>query len=595
MAGFEQPISEYIWDLKYRYQSLDKIVDHTLEDTWHRVARAASEPEANRKKNYWSKQFYSVLEDFVFLPGGRILAGAGIEQDVTLFNCFVMKIKEDSLTGIFNALKEGAITLQKGGGVGYDFSILRPKGAVCHNTQAVASGPVSFMKVWNAMSATMLSSAARRGAMMANLRCDHPDIEEFIQIKADENELRQFNLSVIVTDEFMAAVAADDDWPLVYPAPPEISQTKVIQRRWSNSRAKVPCEIFKVIRARKLWEDIIRAAYTYAEPGVIFEDTINTFNPLYYHEWLNATNPCGEIPLPAYGACNLGSLNLTKFVRSPFTERAYFDWRALEDATSIATRFLDNIVEVSHYPLKVQKTLSLNTRRLGLGFTGLANTFIMLGISYGSPESLKLAAELSKKIAYITWKTSNQLGKEKGSFPYFNKKYLRGTFIQTLPEELQREVAHHGLRNSHHNAIAPTGSISLFANNISGGLEPVFSATYERQVRMKSGELASFLVEDYAYYRWKKMGKLGLPSAWVEMGHLKPEDHLNIQAVVQPFIDNAISKTINLPVDFPFSELNEVYSTAFKLKLKGCTVFRPNPTTGSILSNANEKCGYCYD
>lgn len=595
MRGFEQPISEYVWDLKYRYRFSDKIVDCTLEDTWRRVARAACEPEASRIQNHWTKQFYSVLEDFVFLPGGRILAGAGIAQDVTLFNCFVMKIKEDSLTGIFNALREGAITLQKGGGVGYDFSILRPKGAVCHNTQAVASGPISFMRVWNAMSATMLSSAARRGAMMANLRCDHPDIEEFIAAKADENELRQFNLSVIVTDEFMTAVANDDDWPLVFPIAANNSLNKVILRRWSNSRKKVPCEIFKVIRARKLWEDIIRGAYSYAEPGVIFEDTINELNPLYYHEWLNATNPCGEIPLPAYGACNLGSLNLTKFVRSPFTDQAKFDWAALEKATIIATRFLDNIVEVSHYPLKVQKTLSFNTRRLGLGFTGLADTFIMLGISYGSSESLKLASEISKKIAHATWQTSCELGKEKGSFPYFDKRYLSGNFVQTLPVTLQQEIARHGLRNSHHNAIAPTGSISLFANNISGGLEPVFSATYNRQVTMKTGELTSFSVEDFAYYRWKKLAKPGLPPAWVEVSHLAPEDHLNIQAVVQPFIDNAISKTINLPVDFPFSDLSEVYTTAYKLKLKGCTVFRPNPTTGSILSNANEKCGYCYD
>lgn len=596
MHGFTQPISEYIWDIKYRYRANDTVIDKTLVDTWQRIAKTAAQPESMKERQHWQQEFYAILEDFAFLPGGRILAGAGIDQDVTLFNCFVMQIKKDSLSGIFNALKEGAITLQKGGGIGYDFSILRPSGSSCLTTQAVASGPVSFMRVWDAMSSTMLSSAARRGAMMANLRCDHPDIEQFIHAKADKRELRQFNLSVIVTSEFMRAVEQDADWPLVFPANPSSDQARIILRRWSSSAKPIPCEIYKTISARRLWDDIIKAAYSYAEPGVIFEDTINDFNPLYYHEWLNATNPCGEIPLPPFGACNLGSLNLTKFVRAPFSKNASFNWHALEKTTEIATRFLDNIIDVSQYPLKLQHKQSLNTRRIGLGFTGLADVFIMLGIHYGSKQSLEFTAEVTKKLAYTTWNASIQLAQEKGSFPFYNKKYQQGKFVLSLPEEIQRNLKKSGIRNSHHNAIAPTGSISLLANNVSGGLEPVFGTSYQRKVRTKNGEMKTFHVEDYAYHLWKTTKKEQLPATFIDVNQLTPDDHLNIQGVVQPYIDNAISKTINLPENFPLSQLTEVYTKAYELKLKGCTIFRPNPITGSILSKGPEPdCDRCFE
>lgn len=570
MQVFEQPISEYIWDLKYRYKQDNKVIDQTIADTWKRVAVAAAAPEKLDQKRYWTKAFYSILEGFQFLPGGRILAGAGVAQDVTLFNCFVMKIKDDSITGIFDALKEGAMTLQKGGGVGYDFSVIRPQGYTCQTTQSIASGPISFMRVWDAMSATMLSSGVRRGAMMANLRCDHPDIEKFVHVKANKNELRQFNLSVVVTDAFMNAMTCDEPWELTFP-------------RYDS----------KKVSAKKIWDQIIRAAYDFAEPGVIFEDTINKLNPLYYCEYIHATNPCGEIPLPSYGACNLGSINLTQFIEQPFTQNAKVNWHKLEQVTTVATRLLDNVVDISRYPLKLQQEMSYNTRRMGLGFTGLANCFVMLGIKYGSSESLELARTLAQTICYTTWMSSSQLAKEKGSFPFYNQKYLEGEFVNILPLEIRNEIKKSGIRNSHHNAIAPTGSISLLANNVSGGLEPIFSKIYNRNVTSQENEIEKFTVEDYSYHLFQTIKPNALPPAWIDVNSLTPEDHLNMQAVVQPYIDNAISKTINLPENFPFAKLTEVYTTAFHLGLKGCTIFRPNPITGSILSV--DQCNFCYD
>ncbi len=591
MADFEQGISHFVWDMKYRYRKANKIIDQTIEDTWRRVADSAAMAESLAQRHSWKEKFYHLLEDFTFLPAGRILAGAGVDRNLTLFNCFVMKITRDSLAAIFDALKEGAITLQRGGGIGYDFSVIRPNGYKCKNTGSIASGPVSFMRVWDTMSATMLSLGARRGAMMANLRCDHPDIGQFITIKSNPKELRQFNLSVIVTDEFIQAVVEDQMWPLVFPSKNKAKKNKYILRRWSGNAKPIPCEIISQIRARELWNQILQAAYSYAEPGVIFEDTINNYNPLWYCEWISATNPCGEIPLPVYGACNLGSLNLTQFIDNPYTSSSRINWTKLENATELATRFLDNIIDISHYPLKKQHQASINTRRIGLGFSGLADVFIMLGIEYGSVASLKLTEEFSKKIAYITWEASSKLALEKGSFPLFNKKlYLEGNFVATFPPEIKAYINKYGMRNSHHNAIAPTGSISLLANNISGGIEPIYSPHYERKVRNLKSETLTFMVDDFAYAQWKKFNKTGLPPSWIDVKLLKPIDHLNIQAAVQPYIDNAISKTINLPIDFPFEELTDIYKVAHEIGLKGCTIFRPNEITGSILSDDIDPC-----
>lgn len=583
MDYFKQPISEHVWDFKYRYRHQDKMIDHTIEDTWQRVAKAAAHAEHKANRVAWQKQFYSILEHFQFLPGGRILAGAGTKHDVTLFNCFVMPILEDSLHGIFDALKEGALTLQQGGGVGYDFSTLRPKGSLVKHTGAVASGPVSFMRIWDVMCATMLSTGARRGAMMGVLRCDHPDIEEFIAAKRDPDELRHFNVSVLVSDAFMQAVENNSEWALVFPY--DETSEEIIRKHWSASRVVVPCRVVRKVNARDLWQKIIKSAYDYAEPGVLFEDTINRKNNLWYREWISATNPCGEIPLPNYGACNLGAINLTQFVLNPFVENADIDWKALEKTTEIATRFLDNIIDVSRYPLKMQKQEAYATRRIGLGLTGLADMLVMLGVRYGSQESLKMASLVMKCISETTWKTSIELAKERGQFPLFQKeKYLEGEFVKALPIDIRRDIAAHGVRHSHHNTIAPTGTVSLLANNVSNGLEPVFSAVYQRTIRSVHGDLQKFMVKDYVVHAWQQEKQVQtLPPMWTDSQVLTPEDHLQMQAAVQPYIDNAISKTINIPEHYPFEKLSGIYTKAFELGLKGCTIYRPNPITGGVL------------
>ena len=440
------------------------------------------------------------------------------------------------------------------------------------------------MRIWNAMCATMLSTGARRGAMMGILRCNHPDIEEFIAAKSDPKELRHFNVSVLVTDDFMEAVREDRDWDLVFPTDGG-THHDVVSARWSGHAKKIPCHLIKRIKARDLWQKIIKSAYEYAEPGVIFEDTINRENNLWYREWISATNPCGEIPLPSYGACNLGALNLTKFVIDPFSSDAKIDWEKLKNTTIIATRFLDNVIDVSRFPLPAQQQAAFDTRRIGLGITGLADMFVLLGVQYGSEESQQLAQEVMKLIMETTWLASVELAKERGSFLVFDKdKYLQGAFVKSLSKEIRDGIAEHGMRNSHHNTIAPAGTISLLANNVSNGIEPIFSSQYDRTVRSPDGNLLNFSVTDDALRMWRDAGKKDLPHAWTDSQALSPDAHVLMQAAVQPFIDNAISKTINLPVDFPFEKLSEVYTRAFDLGLKGCTIFRPNPTTGSVMT-----------
>lgn len=589
MSILRETISATIWDIKYRYRHGTKIIDQTIEQTWQRVAVAVAKAEAQKMRKQWQSSFYHSLEDFRFLPGGRILAGAGTKHKVTLFNCFVMRIAEDSIKGIFDALEEGALTLQQGGGVGYDFSVLRPNGDLVKKTGLTSSGPVSFMHIWDATCNVLLSTGARRGAMMGVLRCDHPDIEEFIAAKSQPSALRHFNVSVMVSDAFMQAVKNNTNWSLVFPLEKKTAAKEgVVYRHWGDSLAPVPCRVYRQVNARDLWHKIISSAYQYAEPGVLFGDTINRMNNLSYCERMNATNPCGEIPLPAYGACNLGAINLVPFVNNAFTERAAMNWTLLEETVQIAVRFQDNVIDVSHYPLKSQRLAAQNTRRIGLGITGLADAFVMLGIRYGSKESLTLAAEIMKRIAYVSWYTSIELAKEKGVFPLFKTAYLSGEFVQTLDDSLRNALGHHGIRNSHHNTIAPAGTISLLANNISNGIEPIFQGEYDRRVRAANGDMMTFSVHDYALQLWQKEHANSLPPAWIDTDSLTPNAHLQIQAAVQPFIDNAISKTINLPEKFPFESLEEVYTKAYELGLKGCTVFRPNPVTGSVLTRKTE-------
>jgi len=589
---FTAPVSRHVWDTRYRYRDASTAHDKDVDATWRRVARAVAAAETQAQDSR-EEAFYELLRGFRFLPGGRIMAGAGTGRRVTLFNCFVMGSIEDSMEGIFTALREGALTMQQGGGVGYDFSTLRPSGSQARAVGGIASGPVSFMRIWDSMCATLLSTGARRGAMMATLRCDHPDILAFIDAKQDSRELRHFNLSVLVTDAFMQAVRSDADWALVFPVSQledvaSASDSTLLERDWPGYGAPVTCRVIRVLRARKLWDRLMRASYAYAEPGVLFIDRINQWNNLWYQERISATNPCGEIPLPPYGACDLGSLNLTRFVEQPFTGNARIRFDSLRDTAHQAVRFLDNVIEVSRFPLLQQRNQVLQTRRIGLGITGLADALIMLGIRYGSPESFAMAARVMRTICHAAYRSSVQLAKEKGSFPGFNaESYMQGSFVQSLPGDIREAIATAGIRNSHLIAIAPTGTISLLANNVSSGLEPVFEARYRRRIRQLDGSLEDYEVVDYACHLWQsKHGQDTLPPAFIDARTLSPQLHLQMQAAIQPYTDNAISKTINIPEDFDIKDYQSVFEQAYTLGLKGCTTFRPNPVTGSVLSAA---------
>lgn len=586
---FRTAISQHIWESRYRYRPASGPGDLGPEDTWQRVARAAAMVEQDDQQR-WTQRFGRLLDGFRFLPGGRILAGAGTDLDVTLFNCFVMGTIEDSMEGIFDALKEGALTMQHGGGVGYDFSTLRPAGSPAWRVGGLASGPVSFMRIWDSMCQTLLSTAARRGAMMGTLRCDHPDIESFIDAKRQPGELTNFNLSVLVSDAFMQAVESGAGWPLVFPVDglggrDRCSAEPWGDREWPGYRGKVPCAVLREVPARDLWDRIMRANYETAEPGVLFIDRINAENNLGHRETISATNPCGEIPLPPYGACNLGSLNLTRFVNEPFTAQARLDRAALGDAASTAVRLMDNVIDLSRFPLQPQADQARGSRRIGLGITGLADALIMLGLHYASEAARAEASEAMRTVCHAAYRASIDLAKEKDCYPFFDREAcLCRPFIQRLPDDIRAGIREHGLRNSHLTAIAPTGTISLLANNVSSGIEPVFDFEYRRRVRGSDGAHPWYDLRDDALQRWReRFGDRALPECFVAARDLQPDDHLAMQAALQPFVDNAISKTINVPEDYDFSAFRDIYTRAFALGLKGCTTFRPNRVTGTVL------------
>jgi ribonucleoside-diphosphate reductase alpha chain len=587
---FTTPVSRLVWDSRYRYRDATTVHDTDIDATWQRVARAVAAADVQAQDSL-AQDFYLLLRDFRFLPGGRIMAGAGTGRRVTLFNCFVMGRIEDSMEGIFTALREGALTMQQGGGVGYDFSTLRPAGSEASAVGGIASGPVSFMHIWDSMCSTLLSTGARRGAMMATLRCDHPDILAFIDAKQDAQALRHFNLSVLVSDAFMEAVRRDADWALLFPVSPRqgrvaaAGETRVV-RDWPGEDAPVTCRVARVLRARDLWQRLMHASYDYAEPGVLFIDRINQWNNLGYREQISATNPCGEIPLPPYGACDLGSLNLTRFVERPFAGDARIDFDSLQEAAQQAVRFLDSVIDVSGFPLPLQQQQALQTRRIGLGITGLADALIMLGIRYGSQQSFQLADRVMQAICHAAYRGSVQLAREKGSFPAFDAdRFLQGRFVQSLPDDIREAIATAGIRNSHLLAIAPTGTISLLANNVSSGLEPVFESRYRRRIRQPDGLLQDHEVVDYACQLWQsEHGQETLPPAFIDAHALSPRLHLQMQAVIQPYVDNAISKTINIPANFAMVDYQSVFEQAYRMGLKGCTAFRPNPVTGNVLS-----------
>ncbi|SEW07213.1 ribonucleoside-diphosphate reductase class II [Aliiroseovarius sediminilitoris] len=559
MSRFAAPIAEQIWDMKYRLKTAEGAPDDkTVEDTWRRVARALSEAEPAQED-----AFYGALEDFKFLPAGRITAGAGTGRSVTLFNCFVMGTIPDSMGGIFDMLKEAALTMQQGGGIGYDFSTIRPRGADVKGVAADASGPLSFMDVWDAMCRTIMSAGSRRGAMMATMRCDHPDIEDFITAKSDAARLRMFNMSVLVTDDFMQAVKDDASWDL-----------------------KFEGTIYHTVEARDLWNKIMKATYEYAEPGVIFIDRINQMNNLAYCETIAATNPCGEQPLPPYGACLLGSINLARLVADPFEDTARLDGDALTELVATAVRMMDNVVDASRFPLEAQRQEALAKRRIGLGVTGLADALLMLGLRYGSDEAAAQTEAWMKQIARASYLASVELAKEKGPFPLFDaEKYLASGSLTHMDQDVRDAIREHGIRNALLTSIAPTGTISLYAGNVSSGIEPVFAYAYTRKVLQKDGSRTEEEVVDYAVQMWRdKFGDKELPDYFVNAQTLDPLAHVKMQAAAQKWIDSSISKTINCPEDISFEAFKDVYMEAWDSGCKGCTTYRPNDVTGSVLS-----------
>jgi ribonucleoside-diphosphate reductase alpha chain len=564
--GLDLPdITNQIWQMKYQFAKTDGTpVDGSIDATWDRVAHALAEVEQPDARAHWAAEFKKALGSFSFLPAGRIIAGAGTGRNVTLFNCFVMGNIPDDMAGIFEALKEAALTMQQGGGIGYDFSTLRPHGAEVKGVGADASGPLSFMDVWDAMCRTIMSAGSRRGAMMATMACNHPDIEAFIDAKREPGRLTMFNLSVLVSDALMDAVKADSDWPLVFDG-----------------------KTYKVLKARTLWDKIISATYEYAEPGVIFIDRINQRNNLQYCETIHATNPCGEQPLPPYGACLLGSINLARLVNAPFESDAHIDLSELDALVRTAVRAMDNVIDISRFPLSAQTAEAKAKRRIGLGVTGLADALALCGQRYGSDESLAYIEKWMHAIQRTAYLTSTELAAEKGSFPLFDcDAFLAGENVKALDKDIQDAIATHGLRNSLLTSIAPTGTISLLAGNVSSGIEPIFALDYTRKVLQPDGTKRTEKVVDYAValFRHRFGDTAKLPDHFVTAESLTPREHLKVQAAIQKYIDSSISKTINCPEDLDFDDFKSVYTDAYAMGLKGCTTYRPNDVRGSVLS-----------
>ena len=562
MTRFAAPIAEQIWDMKYRFKEADGTpIDITVEDSWRRIANDLARVEDDPSQ--WEGKFYDALADFKFLPAGRITAGAGTARSVTMFNCFVMGTVPDSMGGIFEMLKEAALTMQQGGGIGYDFSTIRPKGASVKGVAADASGPLSFMDVWDAMCRTIMSAGSRRGAMMATMRCDHPDIEDFITAKSDAARLRMFNVSVLVTDPFMEAVKADGPWDLIFDG-----------------------KVYKTVQARALWDGIMKATYDYAEPGVTATARINTANNLNYCETIAATNPCGEQPLPPYGACLLGSINLARLVTDPFEDAAELNDAALAELVATAVRMMDNVVDASKFPLEAQAREAAAKRRIGLGVTGLADALLMLGLRYGSDAAARQTEDWLHAIARAAYLASVELAKEKGAFPLFDAEgYLASGSMLAMDDDVRDAIAAHGIRNALLTSIAPTGTISLYAGNVSSGIEPVFAYAYTRKVLQKDGSRTEEEVVDYAVQMWRDLkGDTALPDYFVNAQTLAPIDHVKMQSAAQKWVDSSISKTINCPEDISFGDFKDVYMAAWDQGCKGCTTYRPNDVTGSVLS-----------
>jgi ribonucleoside-diphosphate reductase alpha chain len=639
-----QPASLDIWDKKYRLKTKSgEILDEDIHATYRRVARALAEVESTPAlRAYWFERFLWALENGA-IPAGRIVSNAGAEAHkpaTSTINCTVSGTIPDSMDGILRAVHEAGLTLKAGCGIGYEFSTLRPKGAFVSGAGAYTSGPLSFMDIFDAMCFTVSSAGGRRGAQMGTFDIGHPDVAEFIRAKRQDGRLRQFNLSVLITDEFMEAVKHDRPWPLAFPLTEREARAegidlddheKVIWRDWPvkdgyvvNHEGKVACRIYKTIRARRLWDLIMASTYDFAEPGFILIDRVNEMNNNWWCENIRATNPCGEQPLPPYGACLLGSVNLTKFVREPFTERAYFDWETYKQVVAIFTRMLDNVVEINGLPLEAQRQEIFRKRRHGMGYLGLGSALAMLRIPYGSPEAVAFTERVTRELALTGWEVGLELAREKGPAPIMEEVFtvteemLRrrpemardgikvgdrlpgkvlharySRYMQRLAEvapALVEELAKVGARFTHHSSIAPTGTISLsLANNASNGIEPSFAHKYSRNV-IREGRKTKEKVDVYSYELWAYRHLVDpdadpdssdprhrLPAYFVSADSISPRAHVDMQAAAQRWIDSSISKTINVPTDFPFEEFKDIYLYAYERGLKGCTTFRFNP------------------
>ena len=638
-----QSVSVDIWDKKYRLKKKDgNFVDETIQDTYERVAEALADVEPSNKKE-WKENFLWALQHGA-IPAGRITSNAGAKEHkpaTSTINCTVSGAVQDSMTDILDKVHEAGLTLKAGCGIGYEFSTLRPKGAFVAGAGAYTSGPLSFMDIYDRMCFTVSSAGGRRGAQMATFDIAHPDVTDFIKAKREDGRLRQFNLSCLITKEFMEAVKSDADWKLAFPVTDKEAKQdnldlkdseNIVWRDWpvkekyvvkesGKDAGKVACKVYSTIKAKRLWDVIMASTYDYAEPGFILIDRVNEMNNNWFCENIRATNPCGEQPLPEYGACLLGSVNLTMFVKNPFTDNVYFDWDEYKKVVGIFTRMLDNVVEINGLPLGKQRDEITKKRRHGMGYLGLGSTLTMMKIKYGDPGSIKFTEEVTRILAEEGWRVGIELAKEKGSAPIMEElfeiteqmlqmrpemkadgvkvgdkvagKVLMGKFskyMQQFPEELRNEIAENGVRFSHHSSIAPTGTISLsLANNASNGIEPSFAHHYSRNV-IREGKKTKEKVDVFSFellaYRamvnekampFSEKEDEALPDYFIDSSTIKTKNHVDIQAAAQKWIDSSISKTINVPTDYDFEDFKEIYMYAYEKGLKGCTTFRFNP------------------
>lgn len=629
-----QPAAVDIWDKKYRLKTNSgKALDQTIDDTYERVARALAEVEQTpEKREQWFEEFLWALRSGA-IPAGRVVSNAGAREHkpaTSTINCTVSGAIPDSMQGILSKTHEAGLTLKAGCGIGYEFSTLRPKGAFVSGAGAYTSGPLSFMDIYDAMCFTVSSAGGRRGAQMGTFDISHPDVTEFIRAKREDGRLRQFNLSCLITDKFIQAIRENRDWDLVFPAnETEIKDEKnrIVWRHWPitdgytvNDTGEVACRVYRTIPARRLWNLIMSSTYDYAEPGFILIDRINEMNNNWFCEEIRATNPCGEQPLPPYGSCLLGSINLTRFVEDAFTPAAHFNWQRFRRVVAVFSRMLDNVVEIHGLPLKQQAEEIRYKRRHGMGFLGLGSTLTMLRMKYGGAESLEFTERVTREMAQVGWETGIELAEEKGAAPIMLDEfkvtgemlaqrpemardgYQRGDkvpgsvliakysrYMQQFPTELTDRIAEHGARYSHHTSIAPTGTISLsLANNASNGIEPSFAHLYSRNV-IREGRKTKEKIEVLSYellaYRELVNPQAGpgldgddaLPEYFVNTDDISPKQHVDVQAAAQKWVDSSISKTANVPSDFPFEKFKDIYLYAHQQGLKGCTTFRFNP------------------